>query len=59
MKITRIGWVAKKGKAKIVLENDEFKLDGVFDLGHQCSWFPVDWPPRKVLITVEDVEEKP
>ena len=63
MKITRVGWIRKTDILNIHKEIDPYWENhqwGIPDIYiarlPKSSWDEEDWPPRKVLITVEDVE---
>ena len=58
MKITRIGWVGKNQKLMFEPQWDgTIGLKQIFpDKGNKYIWCN-DYPPRKVRITVEDVEK--
>ena len=60
MKITRIGWVGKTQQPFLRESDfDTLELENVYY--KKCTkddWGDLeDWPPRKVRITVEDVEK--
>ena len=64
MKISRIGWVGKTVKLKIVKEKGiEHEWTHVFieptvfgKRGFKNDWHPSDWPPRKVEVIVRDAK---
>lgn len=60
MKITRIGWVGKGYYTPVIvrdLVSDCAIIKYVFlNKGRKDSWDKKYWPPKKVRITVEDVE---
>ncbi len=58
MKISRIGWVGKTMDFPVIWSSKGgyFEVDGIYAKGKKKDWRPEDWPPRRVLVTVEDVE---
>ena len=63
MKKTFTGWIGKKQNPEIILYSDEFqgliKLDDVYTTkGKKRSWVEGDWPPIKVKVPVETVENE-
>jgi hypothetical protein len=57
MKITRVGWVGKCISLEDVIHR-VIKSYVAEEKGDEWEWPEQYWPPRKVSITVEDVEDK-
>ena len=58
MKISKIGWVGKSEKPELFIDEEtgSFQLYNIYNQGKRYDWHDDDWPPRKVKVTVEDVE---
>ncbi len=61
MKVTRFGWVGKTTKLRLIKDARgpyaNFDVPECMSKRDKSLWFPKDWPPRKIRITVENVEE--
>ena len=65
MKKVMIGWIGKGNTQPMISEPmedfpkvKEVRLDQVYEnKGVKSEWYEDDWPPRKIKITIEEIDE--